>query len=760
MPSVDISINSFQGGELNPILFGRTESEFFRRSCQKLENMFVHVEGAAEKRGGTKFIAPARDETNPIRLIEFEFSREDAFMLEFGHLYIRVLANDGIVQDSMNNDVVLTTIYTGAQLEQIQFVQSADVIFLAHPDHPPQQFVRSLDSSNNVTWTIEAYEFDDGPYLDENTEEDNKLSISATSVGTGRTITASGTGFEPFASTDVGRFVRVFGGTMWGYAKITAFVSSTSVTVEVLEAFETTAAQDRWQLGAWTSALGYPSAVTIYERRLVWANTRNNPQTIWGTITDDFYKFTPTETDGTVSADNGLSLTLGGSRVSLIRWVVGAQNLVIGTSGGLYRTNTTNGAPLSASTARVLYDNGVECADIQPVQIGTNVIFLQKQRKKFFSVRYDFGIDGLSDNNISQYSEHLLREQITEYAIQKEPNSLFWAVREDGRLACCTYEPAQNVIAWGLHTISGTFRGRNARVESLRTVAGDGEDNVWMCVRRTINGVERRYIERIVEDNNTDQLFAWHLDCASQEDQAATVSNLTKAGDVVTITTAAAHGFSVNDQIAFYDFIGSDELNLQRATITAVPTTTSLQFNFTETLGTYIEGGVVRRFFETVTGLTHLEGETLTVLADGAAQPDVTVSSGSITLSAPAAVLIIGYKFSAILSPRHYVADGSGFGAQSQNRKKRNVKTFVRLHRTLGLKFGTSLENFNEFENLDILPFRTTSDRMDTAIPLMSGEVEFTVPSNYAFNEQFFLVNDQPFPFVILGIYAQLDVTR
>ena len=248
---------------------------------------------------------------------------------------------------------------------------------------------------------------------------------------------------------------------------------------------------------------------------------------------------------------------------------------------------------------------------MQPVQIGSNVIFLQKQRKKFFSVRYDFGLDGLADNNISQYSEHLLRPQVREYAIQKEPNALFWAVREDGRLACCTYEPTQQVIAWGRHTIGGTFRGGVARVESLRTVAGNGEDNVWMCVRRTINGVDRRYIERIVEDNETDQQFSWHLDCASQEDIVANASGVTRTGDTVRITTTEAHGFSVGDRLCFYNFVGSEELNLKRATITTVPTTTTLEFSFTGELGTYIEGGQVRKFFQTITGLepvsyTHL----------------------------------------------------------------------------------------------------------------------------------------------------------
>ena len=759
MPNTDISINSFDGGELNPLMFGRTDLDIFRRSCQKLENMFVHVEGPVEKRGGTKYIAPAMVEDQPVRLIEFEFSREDAFMLEFGHLYIRVLARDGIVQDSSDMDVVVTTIYEGSQLEQLQFVQSADVLFLAHPDHPPQQFVRSLDDMGDVQWTFEPYEFEDGPYLDENPNDDFMLRTNNVS-GDGRTITASGTDHEPFTADDVGRFIRIFGGTTWGHAKITAFVSATSVTVDVIDDFENTTATERFQLGAWSEGLGWPSAVTIYERRLIWSSTRTNPQTLWGTITDDFYTFTPTEDDGSVLSDSGLSLTLGGSRVSLIRWVVGAQNLIVGTSGGIYRTDTTNGSPLSAATARVLYDNGVECADIQPVQIGTNVIFLQKQRKKFFSVRYDFGIDGLSDNNISQYSEHLLRPQVREYAIQKEPNALFWAVLDDGNLACCTYEPAQKVIAWSFHRIGGTFRGQNARVESLRTVAGDGEDNVWMVVRRTINGVERRYIERIVEDDNTEQQFAWHLDCAAQEEQMRTVTALTRSDTTVTITTSADHGFAVGDRLCFYNFIGSSELNLRRALITAVPTTTTLQFEFPDDLGTYIEGGEIRRFFQTVTNLDYLEGETLTVLADGAAQPDVVVSGGDITLSIPAAILIIGFRYRAVLSPRHYVADGAGFGSQSQNRKKRNVKSFVRLHRTLGLKFGTSLENFNEFEKLDILPFRTTSDRMDTAIPLFSGEVEFVVPSNYAFNEQFFLVNDQPFPFVVLSIYAQIDVTR
>lgn len=756
MANLDSFIATFQSGEVNPLLYGRTDSDFYLRACKTLENMYVHVEGPASKRGGTKYVAPANDEDNPVRLVPFEFSSTQAYILEFGELYIRVLANDGIVQDTTVDpsvDLVVTTPYSAADLSDLQFVQSADVIFLVHPNYAPRTLIRSVDDSGNLVFTLELYEFLDGPYLNANSDEVSTLTPSAT-TGTGITITASGTDFEPFVSSDVGRFIRLKG-TNWGYAKITAYTSSTVVTADVIEDFDSTAGTTNWAFGSWSETTGWPSAITIFEQRLVFANTVTQPQTIWATISGDFYTFSPTDADGTVADDSGLALDIGSPKVSIINWLAGAQYLIVGTSGGLYRSSTTNDSPLTPSSAKFVYNNGVECGSIQPLQVGTTIVFAQKQRKKLFSVQYDFGYDTLQDTNVTQYAEHRFFERVKEFSLQQEPHSLIWAVMDDGSLVSGTYEPNQNVIAWNGNTIGGSFRVGDAQVESVGVISADGEDNVWMVVRRTINGTERRYIERIVEESFTaDQDMLVFSDSAAIIDNPISISNVTENATDATITTSDAHGLTTGDRIKISDIVGATELNDNSYTVTVVDTTNFTIQVLPENISTYVSGGYVRAYFSTITGLDHLEGETVVILGDGAIQPDKTVLSGSITLEEDSVTVIVGLEYNAILQPRNYI--GSGFPTGNiQARKVKNVDTTLLVYRTLGIKYGVDLNN------LTILPFRNTDDFMGVAIPLYTGKIErVRVPSVFSYDEPFYLVSDQPLPFTIQAIHYTLDITR
>lgn len=870
MANIDSFMNTFQSGEINPLLFGRTDSDFYMRSCRQLENMYVHVEGPASKRGGFKYIAAAMDEDAQVRLLPFEFSSSQAYVLEFGERYIRVLANDGIVQDTREfvtngdfasgttgwtstgtfsvtsgvatltagtivqtmtlltgveckidadvtsgtpvfailkasddsvlhdnlsagdtftlaqtptpdpfetlevklrvtssgtsvfdnvslkysaRDFSVSSPYAADELGGIQFVQSADVLFLVHPNHAPRTFIRSLDASDNVVFTVELYEFEDGPYQTANGDENFKIAPSATS-GTSITLTASGAGFAPFSATDVGRFVRLKH-TNWGHAKITAYTSPTVVTASVVKNFDATTATSDWSLGAWSETTGWPACVTIFEQRLCFANTRTQPQSIWATVSGDFYLFSPTEKDGTVADDSGLAIDIGSPKVSIIQWISGAQYLIVGTSGGPYRSATTNNAPLSSATAKFLYNNGIECSSIQPIQVGTTLVFPQKQRKKVYSLQYDFGYDTLKDVNVTQYAEHRFIGRIKEFTLQQEPNSLIWAVMDDGALVSGTFEPQQNVIAWGGNVVGGTFRGQPAKVESLVTISADGEDNLWAVVRRTIDGVDRRYIERISEERyDIGQEFLVFADSAAVINNPIAISNITKNLSDITITTATAHGFSNGDKVRVCEIVGSSEINRTSHIVTVLDST-----NFTipvppATVGDYVDGGEVRKYFQTITGLDHLEGESVVILGDGAVQPNEVVVGGSITMTEPCVVAIVGLGYSSILRPRSYV--GATFPTGNiQSRKVKNVDTTLLLYRSLGLKYGTDLGK------LTALPFRTTNDLMGEAIPLFTGKKEkINVPSVFEYDEGFYLVNDQPLPLTVQAIHYTLDVTR
>ena len=163
----------------------------------------------------------------------------------------------------------ITTEYTSSQLSEIQFAQSADVMYLVHPSHEPTKLTRT----GHTNWSISDVDFEKGPYLDQNTSS-TTLTTSATTVGTGRTLTASA---DLFASTDVGRLVKVKG----GHGKITGFTSATVVTYEIFTAVGTGSATTEWQLGAYSNTTGFPRAVSFFEQRLLYGGSTNFPQTIW-----------------------------------------------------------------------------------------------------------------------------------------------------------------------------------------------------------------------------------------------------------------------------------------------------------------------------------------------------------------------------------------------------------------------------------------------------------------------------------------------
>lgn len=876
MPKIDVPVNSFQAGEIGPLLYGRTDTEFYGKSCRQLENMFVHAEGGVQKRGGTRFIAAAYDESNAVRFLPFNFTADQSYVMEFGNEYVRILTRDGVLLDRriqlsnamfdddltdwteeggtsasvtdgvvtlsaggifqeatssfplitnqeyevnvsdasgtptivieayddgasqwdqlfthngsdftftvtdsdytrvrvyirstpeitfsavmlryVNRDFVVTSPYTSDQLQALQTVQSADVVFIVHPDVRPKEFARGLDDYGHITWTFSDYVFEDGPYGTVNTDEDKKLRAFVT-TGSGNVV-ASGPDNAPFTESMVGGSVRIGN----GYGTITSVTSATTVVVTVGQEFADTLASDNFYLPAWSNENGWPSVITLYEQRLVMGRTRLEPQGFWMTQSGSFYAYTPFDETGQVTDDSGLNnVILSGSRVSLMSFAVGTQNLVFGTGGGLYRTNTTNSAPFAASTARVLYDNGTECADIQPIQIGTLVLFTQRQRRKIFSAQYDFAADALVDDNIAQFARHLFVSPIKEMSLQREPHNLLWTVLDDGSLRSCTYLPSQGVVAWNRVVLGGSFRGGSPVVESVASISGYNEDNVWMVVRRTINGQERRYVERIVEELNTPLEESFYSDSALTFEDSKDISNVVINAGVATVTTSTDHGFSTGDRVNFYNIVvdaTSDgetgtSINGLISTITVTDSTNfTVPVDSETTYNDYIENGIVRRYVTTITGLEHLEGQTVQVLADGAVRTSRQVSGGTVTLNRSAAIIVLGLTYRAILSPIRYDVQGMG-GGVIKYKKIKNIETLVQLLDSVGMKYGVSLDR------LDILPFRSTSDRMDTEVPLFSGKKEVKPSSDYTFEEPLYIVNDQPTPFAVTSLVYRLEV--
>ncbi len=672
MPRAAPNQTNFTAGELSPRLEGRVDIAKYFNGVKKLENMIVLPHGGATRRGGTIFVNTAK--AGKVRLIPFQFSISQTYILEFGDQYIRFYRNQAILGvESFSSGFStgfeveatsseITSPYLESELFQIQFAQSADVLYLVHPNHAP----RTLSRLSDTSWVLDEVTTINGPYLDQNLSA-TTITPSAT-TGAGITLTAS---TSTFVSTDVGRLVRIDQGADFGYAKIVGFTSVTVVTADVVDDFVSTTGQTTWQLGAWSDTTGFPSTISFFEDRLVYAGSLDQPQTIWGSKSGFYDNFTPG-----ANADDAYNYTIATDQVNAIQWMSPGKSLTIGTLGGefLMAASTRNEA-ITPTNVKIVRQSEYGGANIMPVRSAGVVLFVQRSTKKLRQFVYEFESDSYLAPDMTLLSEHITGNGIIEMEYQRDPESIIWMVRKDGQLIGMTYERDQEVIAWHRHIIGGVSdaQGTDAQVESVAVIPGsDNRDEVWLSVKRLINGSTVRHLEVITKGRDT-------------------------------IDPADADDFFVDAGLSF---------NGSPSTV--------------------------------FSGLDHLEGETVQILADGAPVPDKTVLAGSITLLSSASVVHVGFNKPAIIKTLRLEA-GSANGT-AQGKIKRINKVNIRLFDTLGAKVGPTEDK------TDIIPFRSTSDLMDSSPPRFSGDKELPFPSGYDKEGEIVIRQDQPLPLTVLSI--------
>ena len=304
------ALAGFTTGEVSSRLDGRTDLAKYFSACSTLENFLVHPTGGVTRRPGTRHVAEVKTSANTTRLIPFEFGVSDTYILEFGHQYIRFYRNSGqIVSGSPSAAYEISTSYTSAQVNELKYAQTGDVMYIVHPSHE----ISKLTRTDHTAWTLTEVTLDDGAYLSQNTTTTTMTSSHTT--GSSRTLTVSATtgvnNGDGLQSTDVGRLVTFLA----GYAKITAVASTTSATIDILDDFSGTGTSTEWSLGAFSDTTGHPTAVSFFEERLVFAGTTEQPQTVFFSKSGDFENFKA----GT-DADDALIFTLGASDVNVTRY--------------------------------------------------------------------------------------------------------------------------------------------------------------------------------------------------------------------------------------------------------------------------------------------------------------------------------------------------------------------------------------------------------------------------------------------------------
>ena len=514
----------------------------------------------------------------------------------------------------------LTTTFLTVDIPDLQFAQSADILYIAHPNYVPKKMTRT----GHAAWTISDITFTDGPYKDENVTTTTMTPGAAS--GTGVTFTASAVtginGDTGFQTTDVGRLITVGhqatawatstaysldaivrnsgnvykcikagtsagsggptsegdeivdntvtwkflrdGGIQWGYGVIASRASTTVITVDITETLGGTSAEAKWKLGAWSDTTGYPATTAFYEQRLFWAGSTDQPQTLWGSKSGDYENHTP----GTLDNDPVI-YTLATDQVNVIRWLSPGKIMAIGTVGGEFTiSGSTTADPLTPTNVRVVREGTRGSDNHTPLRIDNVVLFIQRQQRKIREFAYLFEQDSFNSPDLTILSNQVAKGGITEIAYQQEPSTIVWGVKADGQLVGMTYLREQQVVAWHRHKIAGSFSttATHGVVESLAVIPGTGEDETWMIVKRTINSVTRRYVEFIESQFDVDESMvksdAFFVDSGLTLDSPVTISAATKAKPVV--ITATAHGFSDGDLVDIVDVVGMTEINDNR----------------------------------------------------------------------------------------------------------------------------------------------------------------------------------------------------
>lgn len=657
---------SFAAGEFSPAMRRRIDFAKYAVGADTLENLIVLPQGGFQARPGTKCITTSRDYTKMSRLVRFVFSLTQAYVLEFGDYYMRAFMNGGIVCSSGTTPYEMATPYPIADVWDLKFEQSADVLFVTHPKYKERKITRLAHNS----WTIATMDFVRAPLMIENTT-DTTITVSNASAsqwmskGEAVTVTASAgifspqhvgsiwgiryraftntamynissgvahestalpvlgnwsvtliagnagmnsspvlvmksidggttwfkikTAFSPLTSgsslevtgseaeeclikttktavDDTGMImIDIAGQYSWAYFKITGYTSPTSVTAEMQQTFSSGSIPFKtWAEAAWSDYRGWPRAATFFQNRWMHGGNECGPNSYWASVVDD-YNNNKVSIDQV--EDEAIADRLPSREVNAIEWMVPMQDLVVLTGDSEWTISPSSTTGVFSYKQKIVHQrtaNGCS-GNVKPVVIGDSVVFLKKNANKVQGLSYSDS-SGYVSTELSVLADHLFSGYtVVDWAYQQSPNSILWCVRSDGALLSFTYMREQDVWAWSHHYTDGQF-------ESVAVIPGNTQDDVYLQVKRLVNGSYVRYIELMAARDTTSEDSYCGLDCSAE--------------------------------------------------------------------GNYAPGGTT-----TVSGLSYLEGKQVKVIADGIDVGLKTVTNGVITLNKSANHVRVGLDF-------------------------------------------------------------------------------------------------------------------
>lgn len=542
---------SFASGEIAEQFHGHDEYRIHQTGLARCRNFVVRPGGGLTRRPPTELVGEA---LSAARLVPMNIRARDSYLLEFTHLSMRVW-RDGRLLVKNNRPFSVSHPFKRDDLPDLRWQSSADVLYVTHPVRGIHQFTRRA----STTWSAAAFSFKVPPFLDENIDKSRKIRATAhdgtvTLTAEGFTFTANMVGtklrfrdgdqrvvsawesdktvaqnelriyngrvYQQTAAGspncgngppvhDEGTRKSGHNGCLWKYirseygvAAITAVAvdgatATAEVDIRLPEEFVDDndseygghASSWRWSEEAFSAKYGWPENVWLHQQRLYFSQ---GPR-LYGSRPSDYRDFTIGSTP-----DSGLSELLGAStgRADDIVWGMSTKVMLVGVSGQEYVLSAASVSDgISPSNLRIMPGTLDGSRFAEPVRAGASVLHINSDGSKLFDIVYNFQINDFDSEDRALTSSHLTARGLQQIVFQRDPLNIVWARDGAGQLIGFTFNPKQEVLAWHLHPMLG------AVVEDMAVIGHpvNGTDDLYLRVRRIINGRERVFLERLRE---------------------------------------------------------------------------------------------------------------------------------------------------------------------------------------------------------------------------------------------------------------------
>ena len=810
---------AFSGGEISPEMFGRIDDTKYQQGAAKLRNFIAKPQGPAENRPGFAFVKEVKDSTKAVRLMSFTFSTVQTMVIEMGNTYFRFHTqgatlnySDGAAWNSGTNYVVgsiakysgtnyysktihsnsqppnstnwyalpadmtyeIPSPYLEAELFDIHYVQSADVMTIVHPSHAPRELRRLgatqwelkeinfgspiasptgvsvsayiPSSSSTNTDTYEAHEYvvtAIGSNLIDESAQSSSQSVNNNIFVTGAKNTVSWN-----AVSGAARY-RVYKEQAGVYGFLGETTSTSIVDANIAPDFSRTPpVYDN----PFPSSNNFPGAVSYFEQRRVFAGTNNDPQTIY---------MTKSGTESNMSFgipirdDDRIKFRVAAREANTIRHIVPLTQLLLLTGSAEWRIASVNSDAITPSSISVKPQSYVGANNAQPVIVNNSMVYAAARGGHVRELGYNWQANGFITGDLSLRAPHLFDNfTIVDMALAKAPLPIVWMTSSNGKLLGFTYVPEQQVGAWHQHDTDGTF-------ESVASVSEGNDDVVYCVIKRTINGAVKKYIERMgtrLYETQRDSFFvdagATYNGTNTNTGQNVTISGGTNytRGESVTITAnynlfnAPPSTNDIGDAIVLV--AGT---NYYRCNITSTTSQTVATVKLDKDLPPDLRNAPITTYEvarNVISGITWLEGKTVSILADGAVHPQKIVSSGSITLDQASSVVHVGLPYESDLQSLPLALQAEAFG---QGRVKNLNHVWVRVLESSGIFAGPSADKLVEAKQRTTEPYGSPPN-------LKTEDIKIMLTPTWQDTGQLFVRQSDPLPLTIVGLTLEVAI--